>query len=185
MRGSKLPENEPEWRLRRASDRDVDALHALLSVPEVYRYLMDGVAPPRWRAEKWIELDHSGGASNGLGLWLLERTRVGPVGCVGLAKDSRPRTAELIYLLHPAYWGQGLATRMSWTVIESVFRKRLLEQIVAGADEPNQASVAVMKRLGMGYLRGVRYPLSPGAEYVLRHDDPQPTPLPDPVPQLE
>ena len=170
-----------EWHLRRASEQDVDALYALLCVPEVYRYLSDGVPPPRWQAEKWIELNRADNAASGLGLWLLEDDTHRLAGCVGLEADSRPRTGELIYLLHPEYWGQGLATRMSWTVVERVFRKRLLDQIVAGADGPNQASVAVMSRLGMKYLRAVRYPLGPGVEYVLRHDDPKPTPLPDPL----
>ena len=70
---------------------------------------------------------------------------------------------------------------MSWTVVERVFRERLLDQIVAGADSPNQASVAVMRRLGMKYLRAVRYPLGPGVEYILRHDDPRATLLPKPL----
>lgn len=177
--------NTLKWRLRRASEQDVDALYALLCVPEVFRYLMDGVPPPRWRAQKWIELNSIASASCGLGLWMLDGDGEQLAGCVSLEAHSLPRTAELMYLLHPEYWGQGLATRMSCTVIESVFRKRLLDQIVAGADEPNQASVAVMSRLGMKYLRSVRYPLGPGVEYVLRHDDAKPIPLPDPVPRPE
>ena len=169
----------PEWHLRRASEKDVDALYALLCVPEVYRYLSDGVPPPRRLAETLIELNRAENAASGLGLWLLEDDAQRLAGCVSLGADNRPRTAELIYLLHPDYWGQGLATRMSWTVVERVFREGLLDQIVAGADDPNRASIAVMRRLGMKYLRAVRYPLGPGVEYVLRHDDPKPTPLPD------
>ncbi|MGI9333328.1 MAG: GNAT family N-acetyltransferase [Gammaproteobacteria bacterium] len=183
----KLRVNSPatilEWYLRRASEQDVDALYALLCVPEVYRYLSDGVPPPRKQAEKWIELNCADYAAGGLGLWMLEADAQRLAGCVCLEADSRPRTGEIIYLLHPEYWGQGLATRMSWTVVERVFRERLLDQIVAGADGPNQASVAVMSRLGMKYLRAVRYPLGPGVEYALRHDDPKATPLPDRLPR--
>ncbi len=174
-----------EWFFHRASEQDVDALYALLCVLEVYRYLSDGVPPPREVAEKWVELNRAENFASGLGLWLLEDGAQGLAGCVGLDADSRPRTAELVYVLHPAYWGQGLATRMSWTAVEHVFRERLLDQIVAGADAPNQASIAVMRRLGMKYLRTVQYPLGPGVEYVLRHDDPKPTPLPDQFPQQD
>ena len=71
-RRSNSPAKTLEWHLRRASEQDVDALHALLRVPEVYRYLSDGVPPPRWRAEKWIELNRAENAASGLGLWLLE-----------------------------------------------------------------------------------------------------------------
>lgn len=104
------------------------------------------------------------------------------VGCVGLEEDLRPGTAELVYLLHPDHWGEGLATRMSWTIVDWSFRTKQLEQVVAGADEPNTASVAVMKRLGMQYLRAVSYPLGPGVEYVMRHTDPKPRPLPRLIP---
>ncbi|NES68598.1 MAG: GNAT family N-acetyltransferase [Okeania sp. SIO2D1] len=133
--------------------------------------------PPRWQADKWIELNCADNVASGLGLWFLEDDTQRLAGCVALEPDSRPRTDELIYLLHPEYWGQGLATQMSWTVVERVFRERLLDQIVAGANGPNEASVAVMSRLGMKYLHAVRYPLGPGVEYVLQHDDPKPTPL--------
>lgn len=170
-----------EWHLRRASGQDVDALYALLCVPEVYRYLSDGVLPPRLQAEKWIELNRADNPARGLGLWLLKDVTHRLAGCVCLEAGSQPRAGELAYLLHPEYWGRGLATRMGWTVIEHIFREKLLDQIVAGADGPNQASIAVMIRLGMKYLRSVNYPLGPGVEYVLRHDDPKPTPLPVPI----
>lgn len=170
-----------EWHLRRALEQDLDALYALLCVPEVYRYLSDGVPPPRWQAEQWLELNCADNAASGLGLWLLENDAHRLAGCVALGADSRPQTGELIYLLHPEYWGQGLATRMSWTVVEKVLRDRLLEQIIAGADVPNQASVGVMRRLGMKYLGAVSYPLGPGVEYILRQDDPKPTPLPETI----
>ena len=182
---SNSPTETSPWYLRRASERDVAPLHTLLCVPEVYRYLSDGSAPPRWRAEKWIELNRAESASRGLGSWVLENDAQRLAGCVILEANSRPRTAELIYLLHPEFWGQGLATRMSWTVVESVCRERLVDQIVAGADGPNKASVAVMSRLGMKYLRAVRYPLGAGVEYALRHNDPKPTPLPDPRPSAK
>ncbi len=82
------------------------------------------------------------------------------------------------YLLHPQYWGQGFATRMSWTVIQQAFETGHVDQIVAGADAPNTASVNVMRRLGMTFLRTVQYPLGPGVEYTYRRDDPVPIPLP-------
>jgi 2-phosphosulfolactate phosphatase len=38
--------------------------------------------------------------------------------------------------------------------------------------------LAVMRRLGMWFYRNVQYPLGPGVEYVLHHDDPGPNPRP-------
>ena len=166
------------WSLRRASSHDVERLHALMGVPEVYRYLTDGVALTRWRIEQWIELAHGPDAGEGLGVWLLETQAARLAGGVELKLQDQTDSAELTYLLHPHYWGQGLATRMSWTVMQRAFASGRVTQVVAGADEPNTASVSVMRRLGMTFLRPVQYPLGPGVEYVYRRGDPVPAPEP-------
>jgi hypothetical protein len=70
------------------------------------------------------------------------------------------KNLQPVNLLHPRWWGHGLATRMSWTVMHQAFEAGHVEHIVAGADTPNTASVAVMRRLGMQVLRTVQYPLA-------------------------
>ena len=170
------------WHLRRMTDQDIESVHVLNCVPEVYRYLSDGVPPLRWRSKISVELNNKRKASKGLGSWVLEDSEGRIKGCVILREYQLPRTAELSYLLHPQLWGQGLATRMSWTVIDYVFKTKLVDQVVAGADKPNRASIAVMQRLGMAFYRTTEYPLGPGVEYLLSHDDPKPIPLPNPIP---
>ena len=137
-----------EWYLRRASDADANRLYALVCIPEVYRYLADGAVPPCSLIEQWLERSHADFAANGVGLWVLENRAGQLAGCVRLERQNRSRSAELTYLLHPQFWGQGLATRMSWTVMQRAFDEGRIDEIVAGADEPNTASVAVMQRLG-------------------------------------
>jgi ribosomal-protein-alanine N-acetyltransferase len=159
--------NANGWYLRRATAQDADEIHALMCVPEVYRYLADGAAPPRSIVEQWIEHSEAQSSASGLGLWLLKRdATLG--GCVLLEMRMEPRSAELTYLLHPQFWGKGLATRMSWAVIQRAFDSDSVDQVLAGADTPNTASLAVMRRLGMTYLRTVQYPAGPGVEYVYR-----------------
>jgi RimJ/RimL family protein N-acetyltransferase len=166
--------------LRRANDTDVDRLHDLFCVFEVYRYLADGAAPPRHVAAHWIDQGLTEAAS-GLGLWLLEDPDGTLSGCVRLERRPASRTAELTFVLHPRVWGRGLATRASWTVVQQAFRAGAVDEIVAGADEPNVASVAVMRRLGMRFERAVSYPAGPGVEYVLTPHDPPPHSIPEPV----
>ena len=74
--------------------------------------------------------------------------------------------SELTYVLDPSVWGRGLATRMARAAIARAF-ERGAESVLAGADGPNVASVDVMKRLGMRFLRTVEFPSGPGVEYVL------------------
>ena len=175
----------PAWSLRRAADEDTESLYRLLCIPDVYRYLTDGVALPRARVVQWIARTQAAVVVIGMGLWLLEDAEGHAAGCVCLEMQCQPRSAELTYLLHPRCWGQGLATRMSWTVMQRAFEAGHVDQIVAGADTPNTASVAVMRRLGMTVLRTVQYPLGPGVEYGYRRGDPAPVPLPTAIPVIE
>jgi len=169
-----------DWVLRPAAASDADRLHALLTVPEVYRFLGDGVPPPREVVDLWLARSQADFAAAGVGLWLLEDGRGRLDGCVRLEVQG-PARAELIYALHPRVWGRGLATRMAWTVTSRALRRHGFAEVFAGADAPNTASIAVMGRLGMRFLRPVAYPLGAGVEYRLRRDDAPPAPAPEPI----
>ena len=169
-----------QWSLRRASKCDGEAIHKLLGEPLVYRYLCDGVPPARTFTDEWLELNTGATPDTVTGLWLLLLDRRDTAGCIAL-KALEPGVAELTSLLHPRFWGRGLATRMAWTVMERAFRNGL-ERVVAGADAPNCASIKVMQRLEMRYVRHVTYPLGPGVEYERLAGDPVPTPRPDLIP---
>jgi ribosomal-protein-alanine N-acetyltransferase len=169
------------WRLRLAQAADEEALHALFSLPEVYRFLADGAAPPRSIARGWIARSTSDFESTNTGLWLLETQGEHQLGgCVRL-EPATEGSAELTYVLHPRDWGQGLATRMSSTVIHLAFKGGRIDRVTAGADLPNTASIAVMQRLGMTFLRNVQYPAGIGVEYELRRESTLPAIAPIPV----
>jgi len=160
------------FRLRRARPEDLEPLHRLLCVPEIIRYLADNEPPPLTAVEAWLHKSDEDFARDGVGLWLLASGgHLG--GCVRLevSVQGEARTAEITYVLHPDYWGQGLATRMSSAAIRLAFTGGGIDRILAGADDPNEASFAVMERLGMRFVRSVSYPAGPGKEYELRRGD--------------
>ena len=167
-----------DWRLRWAATSDLDGLHAVACQPAVYRYLFDGEPPARELILGRIEQGMVDADRVGVGLWVLEAPAVQHAGCVQIEPGQLSRSAELIYFLDCAYWGQGLATRMAWTAITQAFRTQHIDCVFAGADRPNQASIAVMRRLGMTFRRDVQYPLGPGVEYAIHRDDPRPSHAP-------
>lgn len=175
-------EIEHGWRLRLANLDDIDGLLALASVPLVYRYLFDGVAPAKELIARRVAQSIANAAATGSGMWLLERPSALYAGCVELRPYPSPRSLEITYLLDPGHWGQGLAVRMAWTAITQAFLSLQVDAVIAGADLPNIASLAVMHRLGMGFHKAVQYPLGAGVEYALRRDDAGPTPRPDLIP---
>jgi ribosomal-protein-alanine N-acetyltransferase len=171
-------QTEDGWRLRAADLNDIDGLHALAANPLIYRYLFDGVPPDKKFITHRVARSVANAGETGLGMWFLEDacTRYG--GCVELQPYPSSRSAELTYLLDPRNWGQGLALRMAWTAITHTFLSSQIDSVIAGADLPNAASLAVMRRLGMRFHRGVQYPLGAGVEYVLHWDDVGPLPKP-------
>ena len=52
--------------------------------------------------------------------------------------------------------------------MQQAFAAGSVSIIWAGVDAPNQASLAVMQRLGMEVWREVQYPLGPGIEYQMK-----------------
>lgn len=171
-------EDQDGWRLRLVTSDDIDGLLALASKRPVYRYLFDGAGPEREFITGRVIQSLTSAADTGIGMWVLENSSARYAGCVELRPDLFARSAELIYMLDPRYWGKGLAVRMSWTAITQAFLSPQMDSVIAGADLPNTASFAVMKRLGMHFLRNVRYPLGCGAEYVIHRKDVGPTPRP-------
>ncbi len=170
------------WRLRLATLDDVDGLHALAAVPLVYRYLFDGTAPGKELIARRVAQSVASAAGTGYGMWLLAGRSARYAGCVELRPYPSPRSAELTYLLDPGNWGQGLAVRMAWTAITHAFLSPQIDAVIAGADLPNIASLAVMRRLGMRFHKPVQYPLGGGVEYVLDRNDTGPLPRPASIP---
>lgn len=157
--------------LRSAVLQDEGQIHQLFCVPEVFEYLADGQEPPSSIASEWIQAASTDTVQYGGGLWVLVDGADQSVnGVVRLSGDDNGEL-ELIYLLHPSLWGQGLATRMAHTVMMRAFAAGSVSTIWAGADAPNQASIAVMQRLGMQFRREVQYPLGVGMEYRIKVEE--------------
>jgi [ribosomal protein S5]-alanine N-acetyltransferase len=178
MSATRNAQIKDRWRLRPADLNDTDGLHALAANPLVYRYLFDGVPPNKEFIARAVAQSVANAGETGLGMWFLEDVSTRYAGCVELRPYPSLRSAELIYLLDPRYWGQGLALRMAWTAITHIFLSSLIDSVIAGTDLPNTASLAVMRRLGMRFHKDVQYPLGAGVEYVMHRDNVGPVPKP-------
>ena len=60
------------WRLRRGEMDDLDSLHALATIPRVYRYLFDGEPPSREYIAQRLALRISDSPVDCFGLWFLQ-----------------------------------------------------------------------------------------------------------------
>jgi ribosomal-protein-alanine N-acetyltransferase len=126
------------------------ALHTLLVHEDVRRYLTDGVAMSRAWVEGIIRESAVSFAARGLGLWSVREHGVPLlIGLTGFRNFYTPPIFELLYAVQPSHWHRGFATEMAQAAIDYAFRHTGLQAVRASTDEPNQASLRVLERLGM------------------------------------
>jgi RimJ/RimL family protein N-acetyltransferase len=79
------------------------------------------------------------------------------IGGAGLRLSGTPnRDAGMGYVVHPSFWGRGIASETASAVIEFGFRRCGLQRIWAECDPANTASARVLEKVGMireGLLR--------------------------------
>ena len=139
-------------------DLDVSAAFDVYRRDEVARWL--GSAPAPWptrhatreRLTRWAGVPEE---RPGYGLWAVVPDSVGhPVGTAllvrlpdreGVVTDD----VEVGWHLHPDHWGHGYATEAARALLDHAFDDLGLDRVNAVAYAGNDASFAVMRRLGM------------------------------------
>ncbi|WP_133907787.1 GNAT family N-acetyltransferase [Actinophytocola oryzae] len=139
--------------LRPFAADDLDALVAYQQLPDVARFLM---WPPRDRAQAEASLkyriEHPTLEKEGDVLVLaVELQDTGAlIGDVNLSWMSEwDRTGEFGFVFDPAYHGRGYAREAATEVLRLGFEQMGLHRIIGRADARNDASAALMTRLGL------------------------------------
>ena len=139
--------------LRPLTTRDVDALLAYRSLPDVCRYVpfepMDRRAVEDRVATQWANpaLTDEGQALT-LGVELATTGEL--AGDVVLFWRSREHLGgEIGYVMNPDFAGHGYATEAARALLRLGFEELGLHRIIARLDERNTASANVARRLGM------------------------------------
>ena len=127
--------------LRRARAGDLADLHVVLSDAQAMRY--------------WSTPPHSDLAATAV--WLDRLLAVDPAGSVEFVVEHQGRVIgtagggtlpEVGFILHPDFWGKGLAFEAMQAVIAHAFARHRLDHLRADVDPRNLASVGLLQRLG-------------------------------------
>ena len=139
--------------LRPVEKRDTDALLALWRDADVRKYLWDDVIIERDSARAVVDRNVRDWQEHGYGLWSAMLPDSGELaGFVGFrSSDERPEP-ELLFGFLAKYWHTGLASEAARAVTGWIFQ-RGHRAIWAATDPPNAASVRLMERLGMTFVR--------------------------------
>ncbi len=155
-------------RLEPVTAADLPVLHAMLTDPVVRRYLCDDQVIPLTQTVEILETALESFAKHRYGLWLVyPEEQPEPVGIAGLYTFFAEPQPQLLYALLPRYQGQGFATEAARRIIRYAFAQLGYPYLVASCDPPNVASVRLMERLGMEWLKEERVEDKPIVFYHL------------------
>src|SRR5690606_34109483 len=162
-----LPIETPRLVIREFVARDLEAVHAYSSLPEVTRFLVWGpntLAESKQAVRAFLNDQTELFRTNfDLAIWLKGSKRIAPrlIGAVGLKlTDGENRTGDIGYALDPAYWWRAYVLGAAHALMGAGFSELELQRITASCDQRNKASARVMEKLGMrreGTFRRSRY----------------------------
>jgi ribosomal-protein-alanine N-acetyltransferase len=140
-------------RLRPFTLDDIDSYYrAVVSDPDVMRYLPGRVPRPYERTEPMIRFYMEHQAQHGFAFWaVIHQAEDRLIGHAGLQYIPNTPEIEVGYALASAYWGQGLAPEAAHAALRYGFETLGLDRIVAVAVPENAASQRVMLKIGMRY----------------------------------
>ncbi|MBB3871186.1 GNAT family N-acetyltransferase [Brevundimonas mediterranea] len=131
----------PRLILRRARPGDVDDLHQVFSSPDAMRWWSTTPHETREQTVEWLESMIAADPENSDDFVIQAQGRV-------IGKAGFWRLPEIGYILHPDYWGRGLATEALTAVIDHVIATRDTDGVTADVDPANVASIRLLGRLG-------------------------------------
>jgi|ERR1043165_2919072 RimJ/RimL family protein N-acetyltransferase len=140
--------------LREFTMEDAQLLIDLNADPDVIRYTGDGAVKDLDEARRIIRDIILPQYGNKLGRWAVHLKSDGTfIGWCGLKYIAENNEIDLGYRFFKKYWGQGYATESAKACLEYGTKARQLKGIIARAAKANTASICVIKKLGMVYLK--------------------------------
>ncbi len=140
--------------LRKFELSDAQFFYELNLNPLVIRYTGDDAFKTIEESEERIEYVRNQYKTNGYGRFLVaEKETLNPLGWCGLKYHPEEDETDLGYRFMQKYWGKGYATEASKACMDYGFHVLNLDRIIGNAMNENIASINVLKKMGMTYLK--------------------------------
>jgi GrpB-like predicted nucleotidyltransferase (UPF0157 family)/RimJ/RimL family protein N-acetyltransferase len=140
--------------LRPFTQDDAPYAHPVFSDPQVMRYSAGepdpDLAATLDRLQRYVRMQREHGFSK-WAVW--DRASGTYLGDAGLTVLPETGEVELGYRIARSRWGQGLATEIARVWLSHALGELELPRIIAFADPRNPASVRVMEKIGMTFVR--------------------------------
>jgi ribosomal-protein-alanine N-acetyltransferase len=144
----------PRLILRRLTEADAPLVLSLNSDPEVLKYLHEPQLKDEAHAAEIIRTIILPQYENNLGRWAMHTKEKNEfIGWCGLKNMPELGEIDLGYRLKPTAWGKKYATEAAAHTIIYGFDKLGLEVITGRAHIENIASLKVLEKIGMTFIR--------------------------------
>lgn len=140
--------------LRGFTRDDFEPFAAIVSDPEVVRYLDDGAPISREDCWRGMALFIGHWTMRGHGWWAVEDRRTGEfLGRLGLYNPEGWPGIEIGWLLRRDVWGAGLATEGAVAALDFAFDVVGASHVISLIDPRNTRSIRVAEKIGERYER--------------------------------
>jgi RimJ/RimL family protein N-acetyltransferase len=133
---------------------EVAALHRLWTEEGVRRFLWDGKIVPLKQTADIAETSGRLFEELGVGIWGVRESGCDELlGFAGYWHFRTPPSLELLFGVASDHWHRGIATEASRGVLRYGFEVLGFDTIEASTDVMNAASIRVLEKLGMAFLK--------------------------------
>ena len=140
--------------LRPIVPEDLEAIHTVLGDWNIGRRLSKGRGNTWEESVRWVNKVVEHWQEYGFGTWAVIRREDGAfMGYCGLNTVSELNEIEVLYGLSPQYWGQGFATEAARASVDYGLNTLGLAQIIGLTKLDNAASVNVLQKSGLHFIR--------------------------------
>ena len=144
----------PRLILRRFTEEDAALLLYLNRDPEVIKYVHEFPLETEEQALNIIRNIILPQYENDLGRWAIHiKENMEFIGWCGLKFLPKNDEIDLGYRLIQHYWGKGYATEAAQHTLQYGFNELKLELITGKAHKENTASLNILEKLGMQFIR--------------------------------
>ncbi|MGZ3898748.1 MAG: GNAT family N-acetyltransferase [Bacteroidia bacterium] len=139
--------------LRELTADDAEQAYFLNLDPEVIRYTGDEPFKNIEEAKKFLT-NYNSYQKYGFGRWgVIEKNTNEFLGWCGLKYIEDQDLHDIGFRFFKKHWGKGYATESASTCIKTGFEKFNLPFIIGRAAKANSASINVLKKIGLNYLK--------------------------------
>lgn len=139
--------------LRPLDESDASAIFSMRSDADVMRYIREPQKNIRESVD-WIRLVSSRWGAERTGFCaLIERDSSAFVGWCGVWSLEETGETEIGYAVAKPFWRRGFATEAARCFLQYAFSELDAERVVAVARPENAASIRVMEKIGMSFVK--------------------------------